>query len=70
MPATPGVDLQIILTAAFYIVAFFYTVFSTILYYHWNQYALNARVRTISLVAYFVCTLPCIGVAWLMIIAA
>ena len=65
-----AVDLPTILTVAFYLLAMLYTIFSTILYYHWSQYAVSSHVRVVSLGLYFCLTLPLVGVMWMMIIVA
>ncbi len=63
-------DLATLMTLGFYALAIFYVVFSVILYYHWMQYAVNAKVRNLSLLMYFLATIPLLGLMGLMIFAA
>jgi hypothetical protein len=42
----------------FYAVAALYTVFTGVLYFHWNEYAHNKKVIAITYITYFVITLP------------
>ncbi len=50
--------LNTILIFVFYLMTGIYAVFSFVLYYHWNEYALDATVTKNTLVAYFAITLP------------
>lgn len=42
----------------FYIIALIYVVYSTILIYHWREYSVEDRVTSITLLSYFIFTLP------------
>jgi hypothetical protein len=63
-------DLATLMTLGFYVLAIFYVIFSVILYYHWMQYAVDKKVRNLSLLIYFLATIPLLGVMALMIFAA
>jgi len=63
-------DLTTLLTLGFYVLAIFYVIFSVILYYHWMQYAVDAKVRNLSLAVYFLATIPLLGLVGVMIFVA
>ncbi len=42
----------------FYIIALLYIVYTLILTFHWKEYSVDAKVTSITLVTYFVFTLP------------
>jgi len=63
-------DLATLMTLGFYVLAIFYIVFTVIFYYHWMQYAVDAKIRNLSLLIYFLTTLPLLGLMGLMIFAA
>jgi hypothetical protein len=62
-------DIATLMTLGFYVLAIFYVIFSVILYYHWMQYAVDAKVRNLSLLIYFLATIPLLGLMGLMIFA-
>lgn len=68
IPNLPTYDLSTILTLAFYLLALMYVVFSVVLYYHWMQYAVDKRVRGLSLAAFFLSTLPLIGIMGIIVL--
>ena len=43
---------------AFYFIAGAYIIFTAIFYYHWDSYGSDKKVTTITLIAYFVSTIP------------
>ena len=60
---TPSFDLPLdsIVLIGFYLVAGLYTVFTIILYYHWQQYSIDDKVSRLTYIVYLVTTLPLIG---------
>ena len=56
------------MTLGFYVFMIFYVIFSVILYYHWMQYAVDTRVRNLSLLLYFVSTVPLLGLLGIVIL--
>lgn len=55
-----NVPLDTLVTLIFYFVLGMYALFSAILYYHWNTYAADGKVTTVTLITYFACTIPLI----------
>jgi len=51
----PLPDVMLLL---FLITTFVYIIFSVILYYHWQQYGTNVRATWLTLLTYFVTTIP------------
>ncbi|MFT7644834.1 MAG: hypothetical protein ACI9BF_000495, partial [Candidatus Paceibacteria bacterium] len=43
---------------AFYFTIGIYTIFSAILYYHWKNYTTDNKVFGLTLILYFVSTIP------------
>ncbi len=66
-PTTPEFDIPTLMTLMFYILSLIYVIFSVILYYHWMQYAVDKKVRNLSLLLYITTTLPLLGIMGLMI---
>lgn len=60
-------DLADLLTLGFYIVSIAYVIFTVVLYYHWMEYAMDERVRTLSLTIYFFISLPLLALMGAMI---
>jgi hypothetical protein len=54
-PILPVGDL---LTLVFYITIAAYAIFTVVLYYHWNAYASDKKVTTVTYLVYFVMTIP------------
>lgn len=67
MEATTNADLSTLMTLGFYILALFYVIFSVVFYYHWMQYAVDKKVRNLSLLIYLLTTLPLLAVMGMMI---
>lgn len=63
-------DLSTLMKLGFYIVSLFYVIFSVVLYYHWMEYAVDEKVRNISLSIYFLTTLPLLSLMGLMFFIA
>jgi hypothetical protein len=68
MPVTITGDLFIPLI--FYAVAAMYTIFTGVLYYHWNAYANNKKVTALTYTIYLVITLPLISTMGLLVLFA
>jgi hypothetical protein len=51
----PGADIA---TFFFYAIVAVYVVFTGILYYHWNTYANDKGVATLTYIVYFGITIP------------
>jgi hypothetical protein len=62
-----SMPLATIAQFAFYFVAGVYVIFTAILYYHWQTYATDAKVTTLTLVLYFASTLPLLLVMGIML---
>lgn len=52
------IPLHTLLTLGFYVALGGYTVFTFVMYYHWNEYSLETTVTRITLGFYFLSTLP------------
>lgn len=59
--ASIEISLQSALMFGFYILAAAYIIFTIVMYYHWNEYSVDARVTSITLITYFVTTVPLIA---------
>jgi len=53
-----NLPIDTLVTLSLYFVVAFYTVFSAILYYHWNTYGTDSQVTTLTLILYFATTIP------------
>ncbi|KXJ98103.1 MAG: hypothetical protein UZ19_OD1000823 [Parcubacteria bacterium OLB19] len=42
----------------FYLILIFYIIFSAILYYHWKEYSVDEKATKITLLFYFILTIP------------
>jgi hypothetical protein len=54
--------LDTIISLSLYGLLAAYAVFTAIFYYHWNEYGLNKQVTSLTLILYFITTLPLLGV--------
>lgn len=52
----------------FCVVSLFYVIFTVVLYYHWAEYAVEERVRALSLTIYFFTTLPLLAIMGVMVL--
>ena len=59
--ATVAISLKTALMFGFYIMSAAYIIFTIVMYYHWNEYSVNARVTSITLITYLVTTVPLIA---------
>ncbi len=62
LEATGSIPLHTVITLGFYGAAAMYIIFTTILYFHWNEYSINDAVTKTTLILYFVITLPIMAV--------
>jgi hypothetical protein len=53
-----NISLHTIIALGFYFAAFIYIIFTAIMYYHWNEYSIDTGVTRITLILYFVMTVP------------
>jgi hypothetical protein len=63
-----SIELTTTLTFIFYIMTALYAIFSVILYFHWMEYAVDNRIRNLSLLLYFLSTLPLVATMGLVIL--
>jgi len=56
-----AISLKSLLMYGFYFASASYIIFTTIMYYHWKEYSVDARVTSITLMTYFVVTVPLIA---------
>ena len=57
-----------VLTQGFFLfVLGVYAIYTAILYYHWQTYGTDAKVTNLTLILYFVTTLPLLFVMGLML---
>ncbi len=63
-----SISLHDIVLLTFYIVTGLYVIFSAVLYYHWREYATDAKVTAYTLTAYFATTIPLIVVMGILAI--
>jgi hypothetical protein len=59
--ASVAISLKTVLMFGFYFAAAAYIIFTIIMYYHWNEYSVDARVTSITIITYFVTTVPLIA---------
>lgn len=59
--ALSGVSSETVLLLGFYITAAAYILFTTVMYYHWNQYSVDDGVTKITLITYFCTTVPLVA---------
>lgn len=61
-PVTPlpyfAFDPADIVLLGFYLLVGFYAIFTAVLYYHWRTYSPDVRMNLVTLVTYFVITIP------------
>jgi len=57
LPVLPGADIA---TLAFYIILIFYTIFTGVLYYHFNAYTSDTKVALATYAVYLGITIPLI----------
>lgn len=57
-----------ILTLVFYVTLLLYVVFSTVLYYHFSNYATDATGTKITYALYFTLTLPLIAIMGVVVL--
>ncbi len=55
-----SLSIELLMPLIFYMVAALYTVFTGVLYYHWNTYAQDRKTIALTYTLYFVITLPLI----------
>ena len=55
-----SLSIEYLMPLIFYIVAALYTVFTGVLYYHWNTYANDKKVIALTYTVYLCITLPLI----------
>jgi hypothetical protein len=53
---------HMIVVLSFYVLIICYAVFTTIFYYHWNQYSMDRTATIQTFTAYFVISLPLIAI--------
>ncbi len=72
--ALPTTFISITLTSdlfmplVFYAVAAVYTIFTGVLYYHWNAYASDKKITALTYTIYLVITLPLISMMGLLVL--
>lgn len=49
-----------IIDLGFLIIVAIYIIFSAILYYHWQEYSVDAKITKLTLTSYFTITIPLI----------
>lgn len=42
----------------FYLILIVYVIFSAVLYYHWKEYSVDEKTTKITLLFYFILTIP------------
>lgn len=64
MVAIPSLTLPFtsVIQVTFLITLLVVIIFGVILYYHWEQYAVDTRVKNFTYAAYVLLTIPLIGV--------
>lgn len=63
---SPSLPLPTLVQLGFYAVVGVYALFSIILYYHWNEYSIDAAVSRVTLVLYLGLTVPLLGALGLL----
>ncbi len=65
---TLGIPLNTIVQLGFYFVLGAYAIFTAIFYYHWQTYGTDVRVTGITLIVYFLTTVPLLLVMGIMVL--
>ncbi|MEK7638718.1 MAG: hypothetical protein AAB388_01015 [Patescibacteria group bacterium] len=60
LTTTLQIPVSTLVELVFYVVVGIYAIFSAILYFHWQQYASNAKVTGLTLGIYLATTVPLI----------
>ncbi len=62
----PLFALPVALQIGFFVALFIYTVYTGILFYHWNAYATSQSATRLTFLMYFLTTIPCIAIIGIM----
>lgn len=54
--------IKTILQLVFYLMLGTFAIFTAVLFYHWNNYALEKSVSRVTLLAYFISTIPLLAI--------
>jgi len=66
---TPSnLPLHEIVGLIFYFITGVYAIFSGVLYYHWREYATDAKITAYTLIAYFTTTIPLVLAMGIMVL--
>ncbi len=57
--------LASMMTLAFYVLIISYIIFTTIFYYHWQNYSTSSSASLQTYAAYFIISLPLLLIMWL-----
>lgn len=58
----PFLSADALIPLVLLVIVFFYAVFTGVFYYHWNAYAMGAKVITLTYLVYFVLTIPLLAI--------
>ena len=61
-----SLPLQNLVTLGFLLTLGLYAVFSFIMYYHWNEYSVEPKMTSLTLILYFISTLPLLLILGIM----
>ncbi len=63
-----GISLGTVTELGFYILLGVYAIFTAIFYYHWQTYGTDVRVTGLTLILYFLTTVPLLLVMGIMVL--
>ena len=58
----PFLPTDALIPLVFFVIVFFYAIFTGVFYYHWNAYAMGGKVISLTYLVYFVLTLPLLAI--------
>jgi len=61
-------NLDGIVTAIFYIVIGIYALFCAVLYFHWDAYSIDKNVTKLTLLLFFLGSLPLVAIMSIMVL--
>lgn len=68
-PISINLPWSTLITLLFYVLVFAYTLFTIIFIYHWQNYSVSVEATTQTYIAYFIISLPLIGLMGLALLA-
>lgn len=68
-PLTISIPWHTLVTLTFYVIVMIYALFTLIFLYHWQNYSVSKIATSQTYIAYFIISLPLIGLMGLALLA-